>query len=123
LGGEYRQDARVPPTRFPRHRLRLRVPGHPAGVPHARSRPVIRGYEISHLLAGAMLVTSFPLLYQERIAAVINTFAAQSVTLALAVAWAAFSQDRSELFITAMIALCLKGIVIPVALHRTVVRL
>jgi hydrogenase-4 component E len=84
---------------------------------------VTRGYEISHLLAGAMLVTSFALLYQERIAAVLKTFAAQSITLALAVAWAASSQDRPELFITSLIALCLKGIVIPVALHRTVVKL
>ncbi|MDP2329766.1 MAG: hydrogenase-4 component E [Reyranella sp.] len=80
-------------------------------------------YEISHLLAGVMLVTSFALLYQQRIAAVLNTFAAQSVALALAVAWAAWSQDRPDLFITALIALTLKGIVIPVALHRTVARL
>ena len=80
-------------------------------------------YEVSHLLAGAMLVTSFALLYQERIAAVLNAFAAQSITLALAVAWAAWSQDRPDLFITALIALTLKGIVIPVALHRTVARL
>ena len=47
-----------------------------------------QAYEISHLLAGVMLVTSFALLYQERVAAVLNAFAAQSVTLALAVAWA-----------------------------------
>ena len=82
-----------------------------------------QAYEISHLLAGAMLVTSFALLYQERIAAVLNAFAAQSITLALAVAWAAWSQDRPDLFITALIALTLKGIIIPVALHRTVARL
>ncbi len=80
-------------------------------------------YEVSHLLAGAMLVTSFALLYQERIMAVLQAFAAQSVTLALAVAWAAWSQDRPDLFITALIALVLKGIIIPVALHRTVSRL
>ena len=43
-------------------------------------------YEISHLLAGIMLVASFALLYQQRIAAVLNAFAAQSITLALAVA-------------------------------------
>ena len=48
-------------------------------------------YEISHLLAGVMLVASFALLYQQRIAAVLNAFAAQSITLALAVAWAAWS--------------------------------
>ncbi|MBS0526162.1 MAG: hydrogenase-4 component E [Proteobacteria bacterium] len=70
-----------------------------------------------------MLVVSFALLYQQRIAAVLNAFAAQSITLALAVAWAAWSEDRPDLFITATIAFLLKGIVIPVALHRTVTRL
>lgn len=80
-------------------------------------------YDISHLLAGVMLVTSFALLYQQRIAAVLNIFAAQSITLALAVAWTAWSGNHPELFITALIALTLKGIVIPVALRRTVERL
>ena len=82
-----------------------------------------QAYDISHLLAGAMLVTSFALLYQERIAAVLNAFAAQSVLLALAVAWAAWSDNRPDLFITALIALTLKGIIIPLALRRTVERL
>ena len=80
-------------------------------------------YDISHLLAGVMLVTSFALLYQQRIAAVLNAFAAQSIPLALAVAWAAWSENRPDLFITALIAFSLKGVVIPVALHRTVARL
>jgi hydrogenase-4 component E len=84
---------------------------------------VTRAYEVSHLLAGAMLVMSFALLYQQRIGAVLNVFAAQSITLALAVAWLAWSDDRPDLFITALIALTLKGIVIPVALRRTVNRL
>ena len=76
-------------------------------------------YDVSHLLAGAMLVTSFALLYQERIAAVLNAFAAQSIVLALAVAWAAWSQDQPDLYITAVLAFALKGIVIPLALRRT----
>jgi len=80
-------------------------------------------YDVSHLLAGAMLVTSFALLYQQRIAAVLNTFALQSITLALAVAWTAWSDKRPDLFITALIALSLKGIVIPLALRRMVERL
>ena len=82
-----------------------------------------QAYEISHLLSGIMLVTSFALLYQERIAAVLNAFAAQSIVLALAVAWAAWSGNRPDLFITALIAFTLKGIVIPVELRRTVTRL
>jgi len=84
---------------------------------------VTHTYEISHLLAGAMLVTSFALLYQERIAAVLKVFAAQSILLALAVAWTAWSENKPDLFITAAIALTLKGIVIPLALHRTVAKL
>lgn len=80
-------------------------------------------YDVSHLLAGAMLVTSFALLYQERVASVLNAFAVQSITLALAVAWIAWSDNRPDLFITALIALSLKGIVIPLALRRMVERL
>jgi hydrogenase-4 component E len=68
-------------------------------------------------------VASFALLYQQRVAAVINAFAAQSITLALAVAWAAWSEHRPDLFITAAIAFFLKGVVIPLALRRTVERL
>jgi len=52
-------------------------------------------------LAGVMLVTSFALLYQERIAAVAQRLRRRSRSrLALAVAWAAWSDDRPHLFIT-----------------------
>ncbi len=80
-------------------------------------------YDISHLLAGLMLVTSFALLYQSRIFAVLNTFAAQAIILAAAVALEAWVQRQPHLYITAAIALGLKGIVIPVALRRMVVKL
>jgi len=42
---------------------------------------------------------------------------------AASVAWQAFIQDAPHLYITAMIALTFKAIVIPVALHRIIVRL
>ncbi|MBI2717894.1 MAG: hydrogenase-4 component E [Rhizobiales bacterium] len=80
-------------------------------------------YNVSHLLAGLMLVASFALLYQDRIFAVLNTFAAQAMLLAMSVGWEGWSQGRPNLYITAAIALILKGIVIPVALHRMIVRL
>jgi hydrogenase-4 component E len=80
-------------------------------------------YDVSHLLAGLMLVASFALLYQDRIFAVLNIFAAQAIVLAMAVGWEAWTQERPHLFITAALALCLKGIVIPVALHKMIVRL
>jgi hydrogenase-4 component E len=82
-----------------------------------------QAYDVSHLLAGLMLVASFALLYQDRIFAVLNTFAAQALLLAMAVGWEAWAQARPHLFITAIIALGLKGILIPVALHRMIVRL
>lgn len=80
-------------------------------------------YDVSHLLAGLMLVASFALLYQDRMLAVLRTFAAQAIILALAVAWVAWSQDSPHLFITAGLAFGLKGIIIPIALHRMIFRL
>jgi hydrogenase-4 component E len=84
---------------------------------------VNHAYDVSHLLAGLMLATSFTLLYQDRIFAVLNAFALQAVLLSMAVAWEAWVQDRPHLYITAAIALGLKGIVIPFAVRRMVVRL
>ena len=82
-----------------------------------------RAYEVSHLLAGLMLAASFSLLYQDRIASILNTFAAQAIVLSMAVGWEAWTQQRPHLFITAALALGLKGIVIPVALHRMIGKL
>lgn len=75
-------------------------------------------YDVSHLLAGTMLAVSFVLLYQQRISSLLNIFAFQAAILAAAVAWQAGIQDAPDLIITAIIALAIKGIVIPVALRR-----
>jgi hydrogenase-4 component E len=80
-------------------------------------------YDVSHLLAGGLVLVSFILIYQDRLYALLNTFALHAVVLALAVAWQAYVQVAPHLFITAAIALVLKGVVIPVALHRIVQRL
>ena len=80
-------------------------------------------FDVAHLLAGAMLVVSFMLLYQRRMFGVLNTYALHAFILALAVAWQAWIQDSPHLYITAAIALGFKAIAIPVALHRIVVRL
>ncbi len=80
-------------------------------------------YDVAHFLAGMMLVCSFTLLYQDRIFAVLNTFAAQAMMLSLAVAWQGYVQSSPDLFITAAMAFGLKGIVIPVALNRMIIRL
>jgi hydrogenase-4 component E len=79
--------------------------------------------DIAHLLAGSMVLVSFLLLYQDRMFALLNAFALHAVVLSFSVAWQAYVQDAPHLFITAAIALVFKGMVIPGALHRIVVRL
>jgi hydrogenase-4 component E len=80
-------------------------------------------FDAAHLLAGTMLALSFLLLYQVRITATLNVFALQAITLSLSVAWQALIQDAPHLLVTAAVALVVKGIVIPTALHRIVRRL
>ena len=80
-------------------------------------------FDVSHLLAGGLVLVSFMLLYQDRLYALINTFVLHAAVLALAVGWQAFVQGAPHLFITAGIALVLKAVMIPVALHRIIQRL
>ena len=79
--------------------------------------------DAAHLLAGGMVLVSFMMLYQNRILGLLNVFAAHAVVLSLSVAWQAYVQAAPHLFVTAAIALILKAIIIPVALHHMVVRL
>jgi hydrogenase-4 component E len=80
-------------------------------------------FDVAHLLAGTMLVLSFVLLYQDRVTAVLNVFALQAVALALSVAWQSIAQGAPHLIVTALVALVVKGVIIPTALHRIVRRL
>jgi hydrogenase-4 component E len=80
-------------------------------------------YDIAHLLAGGMVLVSFMLLYQDRMHGLLNVFALHAVILALSVSWEAWVQHAPHLFITAAIALIVKAIIIPLALHRIVRRL
>ncbi len=79
--------------------------------------------DIAHLLAGSLVLVSFLLLYQDRMFALLNVFALHAIVLAFSVAWQAHLQHAPHLFITALIALLFKGVIIPAALHRIVVRL
>src|SRR5438552_4543875 len=80
-------------------------------------------FDIAHLLAGSLVLVSFLQLYQDRLYALLNTFALHALVLALSVAWQAFVQDAPHLYVTAAIALVFKAIVVPVALHRIIKRL
>jgi hydrogenase-4 component E len=80
-------------------------------------------FDIAHLLAGGLVLVSFMMLYQDRLPALINVFALHAVLLAASVAWQANIQNEPYLYVTAAIALGFKGVVIPVALRRMIVRL
>jgi hydrogenase-4 component E len=80
-------------------------------------------FDIAHLLAGTLVLISFLELYQDRLYALLNVYAAHALVLAASVAWQAFVQDAPHLYVTAAIALVFKAIAVPVALHRIIARL
>src|ERR1700741_1726584 len=74
-------------------------------------------FDIAHLLAGSLVLASLMMLYQDRL------YSLHAFVLALSVAWQAFVQNAPHLYVTALIALVFKAIIIPVSLHRIIVRL
>lgn len=80
-------------------------------------------YDVAHVLGGAMLLISFVLLTQRRITALVNALALQGVMLALAAVWQGYVQGAPQLYVTALIALIAKGILIPAYLRRLVLQL
>ena len=80
-------------------------------------------FDIAHLLAGSLVLVSFLMLYKDRLYALLNIYALHAAVLALSVGWQAFIQHAPHLYVTAAIALGFKAIIIPVALHRIIVRL
>jgi len=80
-------------------------------------------FDVAHLFAGSLVLVSFMLLYQDRMTGLINTFALHALVVSFSVAWQAHIQQAPHLYITAAIALGIKAVLIPVALHRIIVRL
>jgi len=80
-------------------------------------------FDVAHSLAGCLVLASFMLLYQDRLYALLNVYALHAFVLALSVAWQAFVQHAPHLYVTATIALIFKAIIIPVTLHRIIVKL
>jgi hydrogenase-4 component E len=80
-------------------------------------------FDIAHFLAGGLVLISLMMLYQDRLTALINVFAAQAIVLAASVAWQAYIQAAPHLYVTAFIALAVKALIIPVVLHRIIKQL
>lgn len=79
--------------------------------------------DVAQVFAGVLLLLSFTLLYQERLAALVNVFAAQASVLALSVAWQAYIQEAPHLYVTALIALFFKALIVPFSLKQIIYRL
>lgn len=75
------------------------------------------------LLAGLIALTSFLMLGQSRLVRLVLIFALQGCLLAAATALAASVLNYPHLYISAGLSLLLKGIVIPVLLHRLIHRM
>jgi len=79
--------------------------------------------DIAHLLAGALVLASFMLLYQDRLSGLINIYTLHAVILSLSVAWQAYYQNAPHLYVTAGIAAVFKALIIPFSLRRIIKRL
>jgi len=79
--------------------------------------------DVAHLFAGGLVLVSFMLLYQDRMSGLVNVFALHALVVSSSVAWQANIKHAPHLYITAAIALAVKAFVIPMALHRIIVRL
>src|ERR1700741_840324 len=80
-------------------------------------------FDVAHLLPGGLLLVSFLMITQHRLYALLNAFALEAMLLSASVAWQAYGQHAPHLYITALIALVFKAIVVPVGLHRIIQRL
>ena len=118
-----RQDARVPRSGIPWRGAHARLAGDAAALCIGELLMSGINFDIAHLLAGSLVLVSFLELYQDRLYSLLNVYAAHALVLAASVAWQAFVQDAPHLYVTAIIALVFKAIVIPVTLHRLIVRL
>ena len=80
-------------------------------------------FDVARLLAGALVLVSFLMLYQDRLLPLVNVLALHALLLALSVAWQAHIQNEPTLYVTAAIALVFKTIIVPLALRRMIVRM
>jgi len=79
-------------------------------------------YPLAHLMGGIMLLCAFSLLSQRRLAAMITLYQAQATVLAAAAFWQGFAQDAGELYLTGIITLAIKAILLPIGLRMIVAR-
>ena len=118
-----RQDARVSRAGIFRCRADARAIGDAVALRVGELLMSRIDFDVAHLLAGTLVLISFLELYQDRMYSLLNVYALHALVLAASVAWQALIQDAPHLYVTAGIALVFKAIVIPVTLHRMIIKL
>ena len=79
--------------------------------------------QLIHLIAALLLLLSFAMLAQRRVVDLVNLFAAQGALLVASTVVVAYSKGDAALYQSAALTLLLKVIVLPLVLHRLIVRL
>ena len=79
-------------------------------------------FSLAHLMGGIILLCGFSLISQRRLAAMITLYQLQALTLAAAAFWQGYAQHEINLYLTGIITLALKGLLLPMALREIVLR-
>lgn len=79
-------------------------------------------YPLAHLMGGLILLCAFCLLSQRRLAAMISLYQAEALTLSAAAFWQGFAQHAPALYLTGLITLVIKAVLLPVGLRQIVAR-
>lgn len=79
-------------------------------------------FSLAHFMGGVILVLGFSMLSQRRLAAMITLYQFQAFVLAAAAFWQGYAQHEVNLYLTGMITLVIKAIILPVGLRLIVAR-
>lgn len=79
--------------------------------------------QINSVLAALILLTAFGLLVQRRMYGLLHLFAWQGLFLSISTAVVGYVAGQSHLYISSILTLALKVIVLPYILHRLIIRL
>jgi hydrogenase-4 component E len=83
---------------------------------------MMQAYPLAHALAAVLLLCAFALLSQRRLSAMISLYQSEALVLSAAAFWQGYAQGSDDLYLTGIITLSIKGILLPMALRRIVHR-
>ena len=79
-------------------------------------------FSLAHLMGGIILLCAFLQLSQRRLAAMITLYQAEALVLAAAAFWQGFAQHELNLYLTGLITLVIKAVLLPWGLREIVLR-